>query len=61
MHLFSNIDSFLGYGETTYDTTRIVDTSNPTNVVKGEFKANQIFTSIKYNFKNTYKNLKIHN
>ena len=55
------IDSFLGYGETTYDTTRLVDTSNPSNVVKGEFKANQIFTSIKYNFKHFYKNLKIHN
>jgi uncharacterized protein YhjY with autotransporter beta-barrel domain len=55
------IDSFLGYGETTYDTTRIVDTSNPTNVVKGEFKANQVFSSVKYNFKNIYKNIKIHN
>ena len=55
------IDTFLGFGETTYATTRIVDTSNPSNVVKGKFKANQVFSSIKYNFKNVYKNYKLHN
>ena len=42
-------------------TTRIVDISNPSNVVKGKFKANQVFSSIKYNFKNVYKNYKLHN
>ena len=55
------IDSFLGFGKTTYATTRIVDTSNPSNVVKGKFKANQVFGSIKYNFKNIHKNYKLHN
>ena len=55
------IDTFLGFGETTYATTRIVDISNPSNVVKGEFKAHQVFGSIKYNFKNVYKNFKLHN
>jgi len=55
------IDTFLGFGETTYATTRIVDTSNPSNVVKGKFKANQVFGSIKYNLKNVYKNYKLHN
>ena len=55
------IDSFLGFGKTTYATTRIIDTSNPSNVVKGKFKANQIFGSVKYNFKNVRKNYKFHN
>ena len=55
------VDTFLGFGETTYATTRIVDISNPSNVVKGEFKAHQVFGSIKYNFKNIYKNFKLHN
>jgi uncharacterized protein YhjY with autotransporter beta-barrel domain len=55
------IDSFLGFGKTTYATTRIVDTSNPSNVVKGKFKANQVFGSIKYNFKNIHKSYKLHN
>lgn len=55
------IDTFLGFGKTTYATTRIVDTSNLSNVVKGKFKANQVFGSIKYNFKNVYTNYKLHN
>jgi uncharacterized protein YhjY with autotransporter beta-barrel domain len=55
------IDSFLGFGKTTYATTRITDTSNPSNVVKGKFKANQIFGSVKYNLKNVRKNYKFHN
>ena len=55
------IDSFLGFGKTTYATTRIVDPANPSNVVKGKFKAKQVFGSIKYNLKNIYKNYKLHN
>ena len=55
------IDSFLGFGKTTYATTRIVDISNPSNVVKGKFKAKQVFGSIKYNFKNVHKDYKFHN
>ncbi len=55
------IDSFLGFGKTTYATTRIVDLANPSNVVKGKFKAKQVFGSVKYNFKNVHKNYKFHN
>ena len=55
------IDSFLGFGKTTYATTRIIDISNPSNVVKGKFKAKQVFGSVKYNFKNVHKDYKFHN
>jgi len=55
------IDTVLSFGESTYGTDRVVDVSNPSNLVTGRFKATQIFGSAKYNFKNNFKKLKLHN
>lgn len=55
------IDLVLSFGETTYGTDRVVDTSNLSNLVSGNFKARQIFGSAKYNFKNKFESLKLHN
>ncbi len=55
------IDAVLSFGESTYGTDRVIDTSNPSNKVSGEFNARQIFGSAKYNFKNNFKLLRFHN
>ena len=55
------IDAVLSFGESTYGTDRVIDTSNPSNRVSGEFNARQIFGSAKYNFKNNFKLLRFHN
>ena len=55
------IDAVLSFGETTYGTDRVIDISNPSNKVSGEFNARQIFGSAKYNFKNNFKLLRFHN
>ena len=48
------IDTFIGFGETTQATTRIVDVANNTKVT-GELKSKQAFGAIKYNFSNDFK------
>ena len=55
------IDAVLSFGESTYGTDRVVDTSNLSNIVTGKFKGRQIFGSVKYNFKNNFNLFRLHN
>ena len=54
------IDTFIGFGETTQATTRIVDVVNNTKVT-GELKSKQAFGAIKYNFSNKFKLINLSN
>ena len=54
-------DFFIGYGETDFDVTRIVDLSNLENTLKGELKGKQYFGSLKYNLSDSFKNFNINN
>ena len=54
------IDTFIGFGETTQATTRIVDVANNTKVT-GELKSKQAFGAIKYNFSNKFKLINLSN
>ena len=54
------IDTFIGFGETTQATTRVVDVANNTKVT-GELKSKQAFGAIRYNFSNKFKLINLSN